>query len=281
MQDTAHAMKFTAPQISGLGASLNSSVTALIVAIFMLCHSSAEAIIILDTTNDEYRDNQNGYDAFYFLYDVKKSSANFNAEAFLKTDASGSSVDITAYNDGQSTPNADNPYASIHRSLTLAEAGALSYDDGSGSDDYVAFYLSANQQGNSTSNFYGVDGLEIYTSASSTLNNIAEARSGNIAYQFDSARADNGNGTGQLQLFYGSGNSNWDVVLYVPLDAFTLINNDYQQTYVHLVLDTYTDTAGFDVWQYDSNNTTLIPEPSSALLVSLGGLFSLLRRRRA
>ncbi|MGB1874137.1 MAG: PEP-CTERM sorting domain-containing protein, partial [Akkermansiaceae bacterium] len=63
--------------------------------------------------------------------------------------------------------------------------------------------------------------------------------------------------------------------------AFTLINNDYQQTYVHLVLDTYTDTAGFDVWQYDSNNTTLIPEPSSALLVSLGGLFSLLRRRRA
>ncbi|MGB1935998.1 MAG: PEP-CTERM sorting domain-containing protein [Akkermansiaceae bacterium] len=274
-------MKFTAPQISGFGASLNSSVTALIVAICMLCHSSAEATIILDTTNVEYRDNQNGYDAFYFLYDEKKSSANFNAEAFLETDASGSSVDITAYNDGQSTPNADNPYASIHRSLTLAEAGALSYDDGSGSDDYVAFYLSANQQGNSTSNFYGIDGLEIYTSASSTLNNIAEARSGNIAYQFDSGRADNGNGNGQLQLFYGSGNSNWDVVLYVPLDAFTLINNDYQQTYVHLVLDTYTDTAGFDVWQYDSNNTTLIPEPSSALLVSLGGLFSLLRRRRA
>jgi hypothetical protein len=100
-----------------------------------------------------------------------------------------------------------------------------------------------------------------------------------LAYEFDSSRTDEGNGTGQLQLFYGSGNSNWDVVLYVPLTAFTLVNNDYQQTYIQFVVDTYTDTAGFDTWQYDAN-TTLIPEPSGSLLISLGGILGLFSRRR-
>ena len=111
------------------------------------------------------------------------------------------------------------------------------------------------------------------------MSSITEARAGNLAYKFDSLRTDTGNGTGQLQLFYGSGNSNWDVVLYVPLTAFILVNNDYEQTYIQFVVDTYTDTAGFDTWQYDAN-TTLIPEPSSSLLISLGAILGLLRRRR-
>ncbi|MDG1358575.1 MAG: PEP-CTERM sorting domain-containing protein [Akkermansiaceae bacterium] len=242
--------------------------------------SSTEAVIVVDGTTTEYRDNQNGYDAYYFLYDINKSSADFEATAFLTTDASGNAIDITAYNDGKTTANSDNPDASIHTSLTLAQAGKLTYDDGGGEDDYVAFYLSANQQGNSTSNFYGLDGLEIYTSDSATVDSIGEARSGVLAYQFDSTRDDTGGGTGQLELFYGNGNSNWDIVLYVPLDSFTLINNDYQQTYVHFIVDTYTDTAGSDSWIYDSNNDSLVPEPSSALLIALGGLVSLFKRRR-
>ena len=266
-------MKFNLLHISN---TLTSSTIAGIFC-FVLCQSPASAVINVNVSNPEYRDNQNGYDAFYFLYDVNKSSANFSAESFLTTDGSGSSIDITAYNDGQTTANTDNSYASVHRSFTLAEAGSLSYDDGSGSKDYAAFYLSANQQGNSTNNFYGLNGLEIYTSANATVGSIAEAREGNLAYQFDSTRTDEGNGTGQLQLFYGQGNSNWDVVLYIPLEQFTLENNDAQQTYVQFVVDTYTDTAGFDSWQFDAN---LVPEPSSSLLIALGGLMSLTRRRR-
>ena len=238
--------------------------------------SKSEAIITVDANNTEYRDNQNGYDAYYTLYDVNKSSANFSAQAFLTTDASGSSADVTAYNDGNTTNNSDNQYASDYSSLTLAQAGAFTYKPEVGAeDDFVAFYLSANQQGNSSSDFYGLDGLEIYTSANATVSDIAEARTGNLVYEFDSSRPD----TGQLRLFYGSGNSNWDVVLFVPLTAFTLVDNDYQQTYIQFVVDTYTDTGGPDSWQYDAN-TTLIPEPSGSLLISLGGILGLFSRRR-
>ena len=253
---------------------------SLTVALLALSQASLEAVIVVNGTNPEYRDNLNGFDAIYSVYDEKKSNANFIGETFLETDASGNSIAITAYNDGNATNNTDNQNANIYSSFTLSEAGALSYDtgDGNGPQDYVAFYLSANQQGNTTSNYYGVDGLEVYTSANATVDNITEARAGTLAYKFESL-PDTGNGTGQLQLFYGSGNSNWDVVIYVPLSAFTLVNNDYQQTYIQFVVDTYTDTAGSDAWQYDAS-TTLIPEPSSSLLISLGAILGLLRRRR-
>ena len=248
-----------------------------LMTVALLCSfSAADAVITVDQNAPEYHDG----DAYYSIYDINKSSANFEATAFLTTDASGNSVDVTAYNDGNTTANSDNPYASVHTSLTLAQAGKLTYNPGNdkdgedGEDDYVAFYLSANQQGSSTDNFYGIDKLEIYTSSSATVDSIKDARNGKIAYSFDSHE------TGQLELFYGNGNSNWDVVLYVPLDNFKLINNDYQQTYVHFILNTYTDTAGPDSWIYDSNNDSLVPEPSSALLIALGGLVSLFKRRR-
>ena len=252
---------------------------SLTVALLALSQASLEAVIVVNGTNPEYRDNLNGFDAYYTLYDVNKSSANFSAQAFLTTDASGNSADITAYNHGNTENNTDNQDASVYSSFTLAQAGAFTYNPNVGDENnFVAFYLSSNQQGNSSSNFYGLDGLEIYTSANATVSSITEARAGTLAYKFESS-PDTGNGTGQLQLFYGSGNSNWDVVLYVPLTAFILVNNDYEQTYIQFVVDTYTDTAGFDTWQYDAN-TTLIPEPSSSLLISLGAILGLLRRRR-
>ena len=237
----------------------------------LLCSfSAADAVITVDQNAPEYHDG----DAYYSIYDINKSSANFEATAFLTTDASGNSVDVTAYNDGNTTANSDNPYASVHTSLTLAQAGKLTYDAGHGEDDYVAFYLSANQQGSSTDNFYGIDKLEIYTSSSATVDSIKDARNGKIAYSFDSHE------TGQLELFYGNGNSNWDAALYVPYENFQNGDLTAAQTYVHFILNTYTDTAGPDSWIYDSNNDSLVPEPSSALLIALGGLVSLFKRRR-
>ena len=84
--------------------------------------------------------------------------------------------------------------------------------------------------------------------------------------------------TGELQLFYGTGNSNWDVVLYVPLAELKEYGGSQETTYIQFVVE-YTDTAGSDSWQYNVG-TGLVPEPSSALLVALGGLMGLLRRRR-
>ncbi len=99
-----------------------------------------------------------------------------------------------------------------------------------------------------------------------------------MAYSFDADRTDEGNGTGELQLFYGTGNSNWDVVLYVPLAESQEYGGSQETTYIQFVVE-YTDTAGFDTWSV-AECDTLVPEPSSALLVSLGGLIGLLRRRR-
>jgi len=99
-----------------------------------------------------------------------------------------------------------------------------------------------------------------------------------LAYSFDADRTDEGNGTGELQLFYGTGNSNWDVVLYVPLAELEEYGGSQETTYIQFVVE-YTDTAGSDSWQYNVG-TGLVPEPSSALLVALGGLMGLLRRRR-
>ena len=258
--------------------SFKVSMASLTVALLAFSQASLEAVIVVNGTNPEYRDNLNDYDAYYSYYDNKKSSANIANVAFLTTGGGNSGL-ITTYNDGKNEANSDNPNTVSSTSLTLAQAGALSYNDGSGTRDGVAFYISSNQQGKG---FYGVERLEIYTSATATVDSLDDINSGpddeNIAYKFDSGRTDEGNGTGQLQLFYGSGNSNWDVQLIVPLDKFTLINNDYQQTYVQFVVE-YTDTAGSDSWQYDAN-TTLIPEPSSSLLISLGAILGLLRRRR-
>jgi hypothetical protein len=241
----------------------------------MWSYTAADAVITIDGDNPEYRDNLYGYDAYYEIDDVKKPAANINGSPFLVT-GGGNSGTITAYNDGDDVYNQDNP--SVKNSprdggttFSLSEAGSLLYDNGSESVEVVAFYLSANQQGN---DFYGLNKLEIYTSENATVDNITDARAGELVYKFDSAD----NGRGQLRLYYGSGNSNWDVVLYVPLSDFTLVNNDYQQTYIQFVVG-YDDAAGHDSWQYNAD-TTLIPEPSSSLLISLGGILGLLRRRR-
>ncbi len=54
--------------------------------------------------------------------------------------------------------------------LTLAEAGALTFSPIDGdSQEWVAFYLSANQQGSSTDNYYGISKLDIYTSGHSDV----------------------------------------------------------------------------------------------------------------
>ena len=86
--------------------------------------------------------------------------------------------------------------------------------------------------------------------------------------------------TGELQLFYGTGNSNWDVALYVPYSRTSRVWWLSAGDHLHSVCRRHTtDTAGFDTWSV-AECGTLVPEPSSALLVSLGGLIGLLRRRR-
>ena len=296
MQDNAHAMKFTAPQISGLGASLKASTAVGIIAAATLCHEHvAAATIVVDENNVKYEDTANS--SYFFYYDINRSQDTAVQGIFLESGGGGTgggSNIISTYNDGDNTPGTpgDNLYTSVDESLTLAQTGSIYYDgdyDGV-AEQYVAFYLDDNQSGKDDgtpgNNYYDVCKLEIYTSANSQVTSYdnmdgSSVKDGNLAYSFDK---DTDNGGDTIRLFYGTGQSNWDVVLYVPLDQFVLIDNDpnvadEEETYIQFYVEYY-DTASSDVWGYD-RGAPIIPEPSSALLVSLGGLAGLLRRRRA
>ena len=252
----------------------------LIAATIGLSHTAVKAAaIIVDSSNPVYHDNADSdNEAYFFYYDIAKSDSALD-DTFLETGASGSSTLITAYNDGDGTANTpnDNLNTATANSLTLAQAGSFTYNG----SQWVTFYLDANQKGNT---YYDVGKLEIYTSAYSQVDSYNTSGTnlvtdGNLAYSWDKPDDEDV----VLSLFYGNGASNWDVALYVPLDQFTTINTDSsipdtEETYIQFYVE-YTDTAGADTWGYD-RGADIIPEPSSALLVSLGGLMSHLRRRR-
>ena len=295
MLDNACAMKLSSFHVTGYGAPLQASAAVSILAAALFCHESvAAATIIVDENNVKYEDTANS--SYFFYYDINRSQDTAVQGIFLESGGGGTeggSNIISTYNDGDSTPGTpgDNLYTDIDESLTLAQTGSIYYDgdyDGV-SEQYVAFYLDDNQSGKNDgtpgNNYYDVSKLEIYTSANSQVTSYDNmdgnsVKDGNLAYSFDK---DTDNGGDTIRLFYGTGQSNWDVVLYVPLDQFVMINNDpnvadEEETYIQFYVEYY-DTASSDVWGYD-RGAPIIPEPSCALLVSLGGLAGLLRRRR-
>ena len=244
------------------------------VATLGFSHSTAEAVITLGEfgVNDPYEDTI--YSTPGIWYDATNPDITA-LDPFLQTKRdSGGSALITGYNaDGSSNlgpGNADGLGADGYKELTLADAGTLVYEG----QTSVAFYLDINQTGTGSEQpYYEIHALEIYTSASAEFDykNDAAAHTGvSTVYKFD--------GVLRLQPDNTKGTSNWDAALYVPYENFKNGDLSAAQTYIHFVV-TYEDNAGFDTWSV-AECDTLVPEPSSALLVSLGGLIGLLRRRR-
>lgn len=276
-------MKYLFPNVS----NTLTPHAALTAAIIVLCQAPVEsATIVVDENNHEYYDADE--ESYFFYYDLKKSQDPHVLGEFLETTSSSGYTVVSAYNDGDgvaNTPSSDNSYTTVGDSLTLAQAGSLIYEGTS----YIGFYLDANQSGTDDgvlgNNYYDVNKLEIYTSANATVNAYDSGGSddvvdGNLAYSFDKSLDNSGD---SLRLFYGTGTANWDIVLYVPTDKFTLIDtdsnvDDREETYIQFYVQ-YHDTAGSDSWGYD-RDADIIPEPSSASLISLAGIFGLLRRRR-
>ena len=261
---------------------LNISLISLVAASAVLTQTPTYAAMlapsIVDEDNPEYYDY--AYESYFLYYDQKRSQDTNVQGTFLETSSPESNSRISAYND---INGRNNSYADVGESLTLAQAGSISY----GGNNYVAFYLEANQKGTDDgtpgNNYYDITKLQIQTSSSSTITSYNptayDADSSNMAYYYDSA--DNNDET--IRLYYGAGNSNWDIVLYVPEDSFVLNDTDpnvpdAEETYIQFYVE-YHNTAGADYWGYD-RGADIIPEPSSTLLVSLGAMIGLLRRRR-
>ena len=244
----------------------------MIVASLGFFSSTAEAVILVTyDSNNPYEDT--AYDpygtdthAFYEIIDIKEKK-----DVFLSTQATGSggTTTITGYNDSSSE------YVKDFTSITLEDAGSLVYKDDQRS---VAFYLDINQTGTGSEQpYYEIHALEIYTSASAEFdykNNAAELEGVAEVYKFDGAAG----GNLRLEPENTTGTSNWDVAMYVPLVNFDRDDLTAAETYIHFVIK-YDDNSGFDTWSVSTAGPQ-IPEPSSALLVALGGLMGLLRRRR-
>lgn len=259
------------------------------VALLALSQTSLEAVIIVDINPDDdpdthkvYHDNTDSdYQAYFAYYNQKKSGDDNVSGTFLETTSSGSNVEVSAYNDGDgmaNTPDDYNRYTTLGEPLTLADAGIITYDG----TRVVAFYLDANQSGKDDdvlgNNYYDVTKLQIYFSQSKTVEAPNGGTKATLAYSFTATEKG-----GPLRLFYGNGAANWDIALYVPATQFETFKDhtpvdDLSNTYIQFHVE-YTDTAGADTWGYD-RGADVIPEPSSALLVSLGGLITLFRRRR-
>jgi len=264
--------------------STSISLISLIVASAVLTQApSLHAVITVDASNTVYYDSANN--SYFFYYDQNRSQDTNVQGTFLETSSTGSNTLISGYNDGDGTGNTpgDNSYADVGESLTLAQAGSITY----GGNNYVAFYLEANQKGKDDgtpgNNYYDITKLQIQTSSSPTIASYNpddfNASSTNMAYYYNSSDPDNET----IRLYYGAGNSNWDIVLYVPENSFVLNDTDpnvpdAEETYIQFYVE-YHNTAGADYWGYD-RGADIIPEPSSTLLVSLGAMIGLLRRRR-
>ena len=253
---------------------LKTSIAAMIVASLGFFSSTAEAVILVtDDSNNPYEDT--AYDplntdthAFYEIIDIKEKK-----DVFLSTQATGSggTTTITGYNDSSSE------YVKDFTSITLEDAGSLFYND----QLSVAFYLDINQTGTGSEQpYYEIHALEIYTSSAASFsydNGAATGTDVTEVYKFDGAAG----GNLRLQPENTTGTSNWDVALYVPLVNFDRGDDDdltVAETYIHFVIK-YDDNSGADTWSV-STGSPLVPEPSSVLLISLGGLMGLLRRRR-
>jgi len=258
--------------------SIKTSIAAMIVASLGFFSSTAEAVILItnnpdDPSNNPYEDT--AYDpldtdthAFYEIIDIKEKK-----DVFLSTQATGSggTTTITGYNDSSSE------YVKDFTSITLEDAGSLFYND----QLSVAFYLDINQTGTGSEKpYYEIHALEIYTSSAASFSYDNDAATGtDVAevYKFDGAAG----GNLRLQPENTTGTSNWDVALYVPFVNFDRGDDDdltVAETYIHFVIK-YDDNSGADTWSV-STGSPLVPEPSSVLLISLGGLMGLLRRRR-
>ena len=268
---------------------------SLIVALLALSQASLEAVIVVDDDPDNYQVYHDNPDsdhnqAYFAYYDRKKSGDDNVSGTFLETKSSGGNILVSAYNDGDGNANTpdtpdtpdpsymNNSYTKLGEPLTLADAGIITYKN----KPVVAFYLDANQSGKDDgilgNNYYDVTKLQIWYSDSETVTSPNGGENRISAYSFQADKAT------PLRLFYGNGAANWDIALYVPAIQFgitpdtNLSNTDLSSTYIQFHVK-YTDTGGSDTWAYD-RGADVIPEPSSALLVSLGGLITLFRRRR-
>ena len=156
---------------------------------------------------------------------------------------------------------------------------------------YVPFLLDVNESMGGGRNLISLDDVKIFTSkdaalADKTLDALLINSDSVLRYSLDNGA---NNPSSWVLLDYArqsSGSGQADMGLFVPFAAFAGASmTDYIYLYSRFGGDVAgagadaTSDAGFEEWTLGAG--TRVPEPTSALLVTLGGIAACLRRRRA
>ena len=191
-----------------------------------------------------------------------------NIDAFVRIQRTG--VEQGYNTDYRPVEFDENTSASFTHSLLLSEVPIVT----NGGTSYREFLVDINQDGQ---NLLSLDGLEIALHASGNLIGYSTIFASPI-YDMD-AGEDN-----WILLDYSlnAGSGAGDMLAYIPdsffMDEFGAYLNDYVYLYSRFG-ENFGANDGFEEWAHGADGP-IIPEPATLLLLGLGGL-ALLRKRRA
>lgn len=146
--------------------------------------------------------------------------------------------------------------------------------------EYLEFVLDTNEPGSDPGRYLSLEELRFYSGANQATHTVA-GQYNDTTNQLGSLTAvydmDAGTNTFiQLDSSLFSGSGQLDMILLVPKNLFTLVNNDPAQTHVYLYskfgraapLQTQ---SGFEEWAHKVSGTFTNPAPGALALLLVGG----------
>ena len=185
-----------------------------------------------------------------------------NIDSFIRIQGFG--VQQGYNSDGRPVQYDEDTSAQWNHSLLLSDIPILQ----NGGTDYREFLLDINQNGQT---ILSLDKIEIYLEATGDLLGHP-GNFGTPIYDLDAG----GDNWIKLDYSLNGGSGQGDMLAYIPDSVFTG-SNEYVYFYSRFG-DNSTADDGFEEWAYGADGP-IIPEPATVLLLGLGAL-ALLRKRR-
>ena len=208
------------------------------------------------------------FDGAIFRQYSEGAGGSGNIDAFVRIQLTG--VEQGYNTDYRPVQFDENTSATFTHSLLLSDVPTVS-DNGT---NYREFLLDINQQHQV---FLSLDGLEIYLEADPSIGLYPDNFT-TLVYDLD-AGEDN---WVKLDYSINAGSGAGDMLAYIPdsffMDEFGVYLNDYVYLYSRFG-ENFGANNGFEEWAHGVGGP-VIPEPATILLLGLGGL-ALLRKRRA
>jgi len=187
----------------------------------------------------------------------------------------------------ESIPNGFNPYLRVSELVTDSSGG------------YYVFALDVNENSGSSNELISLDTVRVYTSSSNitdgtTINTVPELSGlGTLRYDMNAGSTSDDWNYVFLDYSLGAGSGKMDMYLFIPTSYFAAAaSTDY--VYLYSAFGRYPHlgsgrTAGLDTsdggeqWSIPANAgnvQVLVPEPTTAALLLLGGTCCFVRRKR-